>query len=512
MLRVLRYTPLLPLLFAFPRTASAHAFGERYDLPVPLGLYLAGAGATVAVSFLLIGLFVKGSPGARGYPRYNLLHLPWARALVARPFILLPLRLASVALLVLVLVTGLVGDQSPAANLAPTFVWIVWWIGLGFLVALVGDVWAALNPWKAAFEALEGLFARLTKGQPLSLGIHYPPRFGVWPAFGVFFIFLWMENVMPGSAVPRSIALLALAYSLYTWTGMLLFGKHVWPRYGEGFSVFFRFLARLAPTEVRTLDRTVCQECPLGCRVESGECINCLRCFAATQRREVNLRPPAIGLIHESVQGPDEVSFVLLMLAGVTFDGFNDTPLWITIASSFVPYLSFLPGDFLLVAIGTLGLGGLLALFLGGYAAVSWLIRSLSRDPGSLQRVMWSFVFTLVPIAFAYHVAHYLSFLLIQGQLLFPLLSDPFGYGWDLFGTAGYKVNIGVINARTAWFVGIGALVTGHIVAVYLSHLVALRQNMQRSLALRGQYPMLALMVSYTVISLWILAQPIVKE
>jgi hypothetical protein len=126
-------------------------------------------------------------------------------------------------------------------------------------------------------------------------------------------------------------------------------------------------------------------------------------------------------------------------------------------------------------------------------------------------RLAQTFIFTLVPIALAYHLAHYLSFLLVQGQLMIPLASDPFGFGWNLLGTVGYRVDIAVVGARFGWYTAVVAIVVGHIVAVYLAHLTALRTWRDRVLALRSQYPMLVLMVGLTVVSLWILAQPIVE-
>ena len=117
-------------------------------------------------------------------------------------------------------------------------------------------------------------------------------------------------------------------------------------------------------------------------------------------------------------------------------------------------------------------------------------------------------------LASAIFLAVYLVFtsgvrLLIQGQLIIPRLSDPFGFGWDLLGTADYRVNIAVINAKVAWFISVGAIVLGHIISVYIAHVVALRRVDDHTLAIRGQYPMLLLMVIYTATSLWILAQPI---
>ena len=123
-----------------------------------------------------------------------------------------------------------------------------------------------------------------------------------------------------------------------------------------------------------------------------------------------------------------------------------------------------------------------------------------------------SFALTLVPIAIGYHVAHYLVFLLIQGQYIVPLVSDPFGYGWNLFGTAGYRVDIAIVGARFAWYAAVAAIVTGHVTAVYLAHAKAMRVISGAWAALRSQIPLTALMVVYTFIGLSITAEPIVEQ
>jgi hypothetical protein len=128
-----------------------------------------------------------------------------------------------------------------------------------------------------------------------------------------------------------------------------------------------------------------------------------------------------------------------------------------------------------------------------------------------VSNVAKAFVFSLVPIALAYNLAHFLSLLLIQGQLIIRLLSNPFGYGWNLFGTADYQLNTDVVNAQIIWFISLGAIVLGHVVSVFVAHMIALKRVPDHRAALRGQYPMLALMVLYTATSLWIIAQPIVN-
>jgi len=491
----------------FPGLAHAHGFGERYDLPVPLYLYITGAGAAVAFSFVVIGLFVRATSGPHDYPRVNLLRWPAGRALV-HPAVVHSIKAVAVGLYALVILAGLIGDASPVDNLAPTMVWVIWWVGLAYVSALVGDVWALINPWGTIFDWAERLYRRADDEGELSFGYRYPDRLGVWPGVLLFLGFAWVELVYGDSSVPGRIAQLVLAYSLITWGGMLLFGKDEWLRRGEAFSLAFGLLARFAPTEIRVLSYGPCDSCPLSCRAGDGRCIGCGNCFgrAPVDERELNLRPFAVGLIRSEAVSWSMMAFVLLLLAMVTFDGFIATPFWADIQNSLydaipdltsIRALALLASPFVFIAV-YLGFSTLMAVSSGARPLVGDLART--------------FVYTLVPIALAYHLAHFFSFLLIQGQLIIPLASDPFGFDWNLLGTAGYRVDIGIVDARFAWITAVVAIVIGHIVAVYLAHAIALRTFSERWPALRSQVPMLVLMVGYTMTSLWILAQPIVIE
>ena len=139
---------------AAARPASAHGFGDRYDLPVPLSLWVAGAAIAVVLSFVVIGVCVRGAATAGHYPRLNLLRWRMGRLLVDRR-VWLAGQAVSVALLVLIVAAGVIGTQNPMRNLAPTAIWVVWWVGLAYLSALVGDVWQILNPWSALFTLVE---------------------------------------------------------------------------------------------------------------------------------------------------------------------------------------------------------------------------------------------------------------------------------------------------------------------------------------------------------------------
>jgi len=508
--RVVALFLVLMLLGLSTGTAYAHGFGERYDLPVPLGLFLGGAAAAVALSFAVIGLFVQHRPGSFSYPRYNLLRVPGLRLVFTNRVLLSAIRIGSVSLFIVVIATALFGTHQPMDNLSPTFVWVIWWVGMGYVIALLGHVWMLVNPWKALFEWGE----RLAGGPgPRGHGMfRYPEGWGVWPALMLFLVFAWVENVYSGAAQPFRLGILILLYSMITWGGMVGFGKHQWLKHGEPFSVLFGFFARFAPTEVSVTEGRLCTTCELDCSPTGERCVDCYDCFerAENEDRELNLRPFAVGLVNPGRVSTATAVFVVVALATVTFDGFTATPTWGDIQSALFDIASVF-GHSTRDAIDTAGLLLLSVVFLTVYLVFSAAIRQLSGERATVSDVARRFVFSLVPIALAYNLAHFVSLIAIQGQLIIPLASDPFGSGWDLFGTADYKLNIGILNARTVWFLSVAAIVLGHIVAVYIAHVISLRTVSDHSSALKGQYPMLLLMVGYTATSLWIVAQPIVN-
>lgn len=527
MLRLTRLLPLLVLaatllfLGGFPQTAHAHGFGERYDLPLPLSYFAIAGAAAVVLSFVVVGLFVRGERSRFSYPRVNLFRFSPLRIVLAGP-VAWGLKVISLFLFFLVIATGLFGSDRPVSNLTPTFVWIIWWVGMGFVVALLGNLWAVVNPWKILFGLAEAVYHRFNPDWELCLNLDYPEKVGVWPSVVLFFAFVWVENALPDAASPALLAWLIIAYSILTLGGMYLFGKHQWLRNGEAFTVVYGFLTRFSITETRVKDWEVCGECDgPGCgaagREKGQSCVDCYECFEFAEERELNLRPPAIGLHSEQPLPVGLMPLVLLVLATVTFDGFSDTPEWATALGWALAQTPDLTSPYFngLVIANTLGLLLFPLAFAGIYLAFAAMMRWVVERSGGAgpeaAELMTAFVFSLVPIALAYHFAHYLGFLLIQGQLIIPLASDPFGAGADLFGTAGYVVNIAITNARFIWFFAVTSIVVGHIIAVYLAHLRANTIYGGGLLALKSQLPMLALMVIYTVVSLWIISRPITE-
>ena len=463
-----------------PTSVSAHGFGQRYDLPVPLGLFMLGAGASVVLSFLGMGLFVRKKQDRVEYPSYNLLASPLFAWMGNRVFLLV-IRVLSVVLFCVTLAAGFWGSENPDKNFAPTMIWIIWWVGLAYVCALAGNLWSLVNPWSVIFSWAEALYQKIKPGASLSPEQPFSERPGVWPAVGLFLWFAWAEIVWPHNDLPRNLAVATLGYSIITWAGMCLYGKEAWLERGEAFSILYGVMGRFSITEART---------------------------SGNRRSEWRLRPPAVGLLKTDGMSNSMVVFVVLMLATVSFDGFTETPLWHQIRAGLYDAVVWIGRDALLVA-DTIALIAAPGLFLGVYYLFCMLMRAVSGSTLSTGEFARLFVLSLVPIAIGYHVAHYFSFLFIQGQRIIPLLSDPFGVDWNLWGTAAYKVDIGIIGAKTTWYASIAAIVIGHICAVYLAHVTALRALENRFAAVRSQYPMLILMVGYTMVSLWIIAQPI---
>jgi hypothetical protein len=379
----------------------------------------------------------------------------------------------------MVVVAGLSGTPNPEMNLAPVSVWIVWWVGLPLVVACIGNIWSALDPWLAVFEWADKAARRLGCANGISLNFAYPRWLGAWPAVFLLLLFVWIEVLYPHAAVPSHIATMTLAWSAFTLLGMVCFGPDAWRRNVDVFAVYFATLGRFATIT------------------------------AGSDGRTVVLRPLGHGLITSPVGSFAMAGFVIAMLATVMFDGLLGTP-----ALAFIhrAVTASLPGflDERGYVLGTVGLICVWLLFLGAYF-VSCLVTARLVHDRSVAAVARLFALTLVPIAIAYNIAHYFSYLLVQGQMIIPLLSDPLGHKWDLFGTATYYPDIGLLGARFTWYLAISSIVTGHVISIWLAHRLALREFRTPRQAVIASIPLTVLMMTYTAISLLVMAEPLVQ-
>jgi hypothetical protein len=452
----------------------AHGIGAVKDLPLPLWLFYYTGAIVLVVSFVALGvLWTKPRLETTRWER----PLPsWMQRVLLSTALRVVLGALVFGLLIVVFLAALIGEPSQGANLAPTFVFVVFWVGMVPLVVVFGNVWRVLNPWRAAADGAAWLTGRLgLQWEPLA---QYPERLGRWPAAGLLFAFTTYELAYLDAAEPRSLALAILVYSWLTWVGAAVFGRDAWFENGDGFSVYFEFLSRIAPFGVH--------------HHEDG-------------RREVVLRPPLAALAAWDVT-PGTLAVVAVMLGSVAFDGFNRTATWQNRLFEIEAELLSSPrlADLVVMGVNLLGLTVFVLLVAGFYLLAVAGAKAVAHTHRPLVS---AFVYSLVPIALAYALAHYISLLVNQGQFAIPLASDPFGYGWDVLGTASFSPNLTAFTPNMIWYTQVAVLVIGHVVGLVLAHDRAIGLFSSARTAVRTQYAFLVLMVLYTVGGLWLLSQ-----
>src|SRR5690242_8232307 len=241
-----RLVASLSVLFSV--RAHAHGFGQRYDLPLPLTLWIVGAACTIVLSFLIISIAVRANPSVEASRQSNTLRWRIDNG-VTNQTIRLIAQLVAVAALVLVVAAGIIGDQTPTRNLAPTAIWIAWWVGFSYLSAFVGNVWSIVNPWAAIFDWCERILSK--RQAPRTAKVNWPDSVGVWPGIALFMVFAWLELIWEGRSIPRQLAWFAIGFSVLTWTGMFIFGRRTWLAHADPFALAFGTLSKFGPTCIR---------------------------------------------------------------------------------------------------------------------------------------------------------------------------------------------------------------------------------------------------------------------
>ncbi|MEK7246123.1 MAG: hypothetical protein AAB223_08910, partial [Pseudomonadota bacterium] len=230
--------------------AHAHAFGERYELPVPVWLFIVGGALTVSVTFVVVALFARGGAERYAEAKLNLTSSALGRVL-CHPLTRTIAKAIGVFVLALTLLAGFFGNADPLKNPAPTLVWVVWWYGFSYVVMLVGNPWPLLNPWRTLFDWVARANPRaLIKMRPdrgAEVYRPYPARLGAWPAVGLLLVFYWFELIFPFSATPVVLALLVVLYSAVTWAGMAAYGPEAWLANVDPFHRVFDLFSRFAP-------------------------------------------------------------------------------------------------------------------------------------------------------------------------------------------------------------------------------------------------------------------------
>jgi hypothetical protein len=338
---------------------------------------------------------------------------------------------------------------------------------------LLGDVFRAFNPWLAFAKGLRWASLQLF-GRSLIRPRPYPAWLGRWPAALGILGFAWLELAYVNKGDPDILAILALGYAALQLAGMAVFGIKPWSEDGDAFGAYFNLFSRLSVFE----------------RIE----------------RTLYLRPllsgaPQLPLVSGSL------ALIVVAIGSTTFDGLSNGSLWASVSPDIQNLFTDL-GASQRSAVQWASTVGLLACVLSIGAFYRLGIEGMRTVGGGhdTRELAGKFAHTLVPIAFAYALAHYFSLLLFQGQAGAYLISDPLGDGSNIFGTADVTIDYNVISGNGIWYVQVGALIAGHVAGLVLAHdrAVALYRKVRD--ATRSQYWMLVVMVGFTSLGLWLLS------
>jgi hypothetical protein len=452
-------------MLAAPVPAFAHGIVGKTDLPIPRWLFAWAASVVLVISFVALAtLWPK--------PRLETIQ---ERELWRYPRrVLEPLAgLIGVALYALLIYSGLAGTQTATANIVPTFIYVIFWVGVPFASLLFGDVFRAFNPWRAIARAVAWAATRVRGGREGPAPLAYPSWLGRWPAAAVILGFAWLELVYANKDAPDTLALLALGYGAAMLVGMSVYGIETWTQRADGFSVVFGLFACLSPLHWKD--------------------------------GRLYLRPPFVGVMSlQPMAGT--VALLTTMIGSTSFDGFSQKSEWNSLEPHLQTFFSNLGAntEHSVELAFTVGLVGAVLIVSAFYRVGVLGMRSLGGH--STNELAGRFVYTLVPIALAYVMAHYFSLLAYQGQAVTYLASDPLGNGSNIFGTATSQINYNIVGANGIWYTQVGALVIGHAAGLTLAHDRALVVYRRVREATRSQYWMLAVMVGFTSLALWILS------
>jgi hypothetical protein len=457
-------------LFALlsPAPALAHGLIGKTDLAIPRWLFAWAAGIVLVVSFVALAML---------WPKPRLERLREKRVWRYPRALDQLCGATGVALFGIVVYAGLAGEQIATANLLPTWIYVIFWVGLAFASLLFGDVFRAFNPWRALARGFAWAARCVRGGRQLAAPRRYPRWLGRWPAVVGILGFAWLELVYVNKDDPQMLAWLSLGYAAVQLIAMSVYGIEAWTDRGDAFSVYFGLFARLAP--LRWADGWLYR------------------------------RPPFVGAIKLDVL-PGTVALLAVMIGSTSFDGFSVSTVWVGSSGLFSKLQSVFTGigasgTTATELTGTVGLLAMIGVISGLYRFGVVGMQSLGGGHTTTE-LSRRFIHTLVPISLAYVIAHYFSLLVYQGQALGYLASDPLGDGANLFGTGSWTINYNFVAANAIWYVQVGALIVGHVAGLTLAHDKALTVYRRARDAMRSQYWMLVVMVSFTSLGLWILS------
>ena len=468
---------------------------------IPAWMYQAAVAVVLVLSFGLFGLLPAGVTEARRtLPIGRLLRWPPLRTIASA---------VTAAIFLLIVAAGLFGNQNPAMNIAPLLTWTIWWAGLIFVVLYAGKAWCTVCPWDAIATWV---------GRGRGLNLRWPKFMrNIWPAILLFVLLTWIELGLGITLIPRATAYVALGMLALALVSGFIFDRKSFCRYGCLVGRVSGLYALFSSTEVRA-DTAACASCKTldcyrgnargdGCPTFefpktmklSTYCTMCTECFKTCphEAMQVRLRPWGTDLVQEGKPRTDEAVLAIVLLALTGFHGLTMTPAW----GEWNAALGLPAG---------LSFGILMLAILAAPALLFWLLAKLAAiwsRPHSTWTLFVRYAYALLPIALFYHLAHNAEHFLMEGPKVLALASDPFGWGWDLFGTAATTFPP-MVTLGGLWGIQVFFVVLGHLYGLWISDRTTRRLVPDRRRAFLAQLPMLAAMVLFSTFSLWLLHQP----
>lgn len=434
-----------------------------------------------------------------------------------------------VALFFLVIAAGLFGNQNPALNIAPLLTWTIWWGGLVVLIMFAGKAWCYVCPWDAVAGWMQRWHFWRKTDEGMGLDLKWPRALRNIVLATLLFVGLtWIELGFGVTMKPRVTAYLAIAMLLMAIVSAFLFERKGFCRYACLVGRVSGLYAMFSGVEIRPKSQDVCRTCvgkecyrgsqtAYGCPTflfpgnlsENTYCIQCTECIQACPQDNLalNLRPWGADLVSQHRVRTDEAYLALLMLSITGFHGLTMTPNWNKL-------IDWLDGSFSLghVVAFSLGMSGLMLLPILIYAALVYISYRLGNSGATVEKMSYRgyfirYAYALLPIALFYHLAHNLEHLLMEGPKIVTLISDPFGWGWNLFGTLNWHVPP-LVSLDVLWILQVLLVLVGHVFSLHVAQRTSVRLFGGRRAAWRSQLPMLAGMIAFSVFSLWLLKQP----
>jgi len=383
-------------------------------------------------------------------------------------------------------------------------------------------------PWLAISDWVQKLTFWKKKTRQLTLSRKWPRRLKtVAVAIALFILLTWLELAIGVTRSPLATAFLGVVILSLTLGSMLVFQRNYFCRYACPIGAIQGAYAHISPVELKAENLKVCHECKTkdclhgnehgyGCPTyicigsentsTSTSCILCSECVKTCPYDNVafNVRPFLKDLTRSFIPSYGWAFFAIIILALTSFHGFTMIPLWEFLVSTLQPYIGYILSFTFWMMIFMIFLVGIVFSFM-------YLSKLFSRHSVSTKTLFTYFAFSFLPIALFYHAAHNVAHFSMEFSLLLRVASDPFGLGWNLFGTADMAVGP-LLSMDVVWYMQAFLIILGHVLAVYVATVISRRVFPTKSEAFRSQVPITVLMVFYTMFSLWLTAQPMVMK